>query len=108
MCNNECFSRGLKLPDWVKETRHNENERPKRSRSQANGAGTPPKVDSTAGLDAPILTGPARLVGCNSSLYVENQHPPAERLECATTRVSVEDKNSQIDWGSSRPEGLTG
>ena len=42
---------------------HDENDRPKRSRSQANGAGTPPKVDSSAGLDAPMLTGPARLVG---------------------------------------------
>ena len=42
-----------------KETKHDENKRPKRSRSHATGAGTPPKVDSTAGLDAPVLTGPA-------------------------------------------------
>ena len=55
----------------------------KQSRPQANGVSTPPKVDYTAGgLDAPIPSGPARLVGyrynCNgSSLCVENQHPPA-------------------------------
>ena len=109
MCNNEGFSRGPKLPATVdlKEPRHDENERPKRSRSQANGAGTPPKMDSTAGLDAPILTRPGRLVRYNSCLGVENQHLPAERPMCATTRVSVEDKKSQIDQGSSRSKGLT-
>ena len=79
------------------ETRYDENERPTRSRSQANGAGTPPKVDYNAGLDAAILTGPARLVGYDGSLCVENQHPPAERPTRATIRVSVEDKNTQND-----------
>ena len=34
--------------------------------------------------------------------------PSKGLTECATTRVSVEDKNCQIDEGSSRPEGLTG
>ena len=86
-----------------KKKRHVENNSPERSRSQANGTRTPPKGDSTAGLDAPILTGPARRVWYNSSLFVEDQRPPLKGLKCATTRVSVEDKNSQIDQGSSRP-----
>ena len=40
-----------------------------------------------------MLTGPARLVGYryNSSLCVENQHPPAERPKRATIGISVED-----------------
>ena len=39
-----------------------------------------------------MLAGPARLVGYpyNSSLCVENQHPPAEKPKCAPTRVSVQ------------------
>ena len=43
---------------------------------------TPLTVDSTAGLNAAILIGPARLVGYryNSSLCVENQHPPPKSL----------------------------
>ena len=96
--SNEGFSTGLNSYG---------NERPRQSRSQANGAGTPPKVDSAAGPDAPILTGPARVVGYISSLSKTNE-PPTERPKCATTRFSVEDKNSQIDYGSSRRDGLRG
>ena len=40
---------------------------------------------------------PARRVGYNISLSLANPPPPAERPKFATTRVSVEDKNSQID-----------
>ena len=96
MCNNAGFSAGLNSQLECKETRHHENERPKRSIATKRRRDTS-QIGSTAGLDAPILTGPATLVGYNSSLCVENQHPPAERPKCATTRVSVEDKNSQID-----------
>ena len=51
-------------------------------------------MDYTAGLmDAPMLTGPARLVEYryNSSLCAENLHPFAEWPKCAATRISVED-----------------
>ena len=52
----------------------------KKDRNEAdrkhNGAGTPPKVGFTAGLDAPIPTVPARLVGYNSSLSRTNTSPP--------------------------------
>ena len=41
------FNRRLKLPASAKENKAGKNERPKRSRSHANGAGTPRKVDST-------------------------------------------------------------
>ena len=64
-------------------------------------------MDSTAGPNAPILTEPDILCGVWQYL-VENQQPPAERPKCATTRVSVDDKNSQIDSGSSLPEGVRG
>ena len=52
----------------VEDKNSHDNKRPRQSRSQANGAGTPPKVVFTAGLDAPILTGPAGLVEYISSL----------------------------------------
>ena len=47
----------------VEEQNSHDNEWLRRSRSQPSGAVTPPKANSIAGLNAPILTRPARLVG---------------------------------------------
>ena len=76
----------------------------KQSRPQANGVSTPPKVDYTAGgLDAPIPSGPARLVGyrynCNSSsLCDENQHPPAERPNKVCNNQGFSRGQELSDW----------
>ena len=50
-------------------------------------------MDSNSGLDAPMLTGPARRVRnrYNISLDTENRHDPARRTQYATTRDSVGD-----------------
>lgn len=74
--------RGLKLLAWVTENKARRNRTTfGRSRSQANGAVTLPKGDSTAtALNAPILIGPSRPEGYRyNNLCAENQQPPAER-----------------------------
>ena len=71
----------------VEDCNSHDNARLRKSRSQANGAGTPPEVDSTTvGLDAPVLTGPARLVGDSSSLLKTN-NPPPEGLSVQPPRL---------------------
>ena len=88
MCNNEGFSRAR-----TQTLNSSEREQGKtKTKTETKQIASKRRRDT---LDNPTLTGPTRRVGYISSLCVKNQHPPAERPKCATTKVSVED-NSQI------------